>query len=310
MVQYIKVHLLSFLLLLCTVCSSQSADRIRVAVVQETNGTPLQRCLEGFQHFFRETSLEPDFSLYQLHEGLANAEEVITQIRTVDPQVVLVLGSRPVKTVCQALAGDLVIIGVSLRKEDLECAGNVGGVYLEYPPEIQLEWMQRILPWARNVGVIYSSEHNRKKIADVSPWAKQRGVTILKREISAPYQISAALSDLGNRADVLWGISDSIVLTPGTVRKMLLFSFRNKVPFVGLSKAWGKAGALYALDRDYTDIGRQCAEMAYAEIRGQEGPPLLPQPPRQVRYFLNLKTAHHLKIDLSAALIQGAEESY
>lgn len=279
-------------------------------MVQAGDATPLRKSLKGFRDFFREHSLEIDTALHPLKADLSNAGDIVKLIRKKRPLIVLALGSMPLKAVCTQLGSDFIIIAVSLRRNDFECAKGVGGVYLEYPPEVQLRWMGRILPKARNVGVIYSTEQNKKKMADASRLAQNLGITILKREVSAPYQIPAALSDLADRADVLWGISDSIVLTPGTVRKMLLFSFRNKIPFVGLSKAWSKAGALYALDRNYRDIGRQCAEVAHGEI-GKEGKvPLFPQPPRLIRYYLNLKTARHLKIDISSSIVQGAEERY
>lgn len=303
-----QICLASFVLLPFMICSSSASQRISVAVVRVGDATPLRLSLKGFQEFFRENSLETDFGFHMLKAGRSN-DDVVEQIRKQKPRIVLSLGSKPLRAVCSKLGSDFVVIGVSLCQADFECAGEVGGVYLEHPPEVQLEWIHRILPKAGNIGVIYSTEQNKKKIAHASRLAGQMGMTIFEREVSAPYQIPAALSDLADRADVLWGISDSIVLNPGTVRKMLLFSFRNKIPFVGLSKAWGKAGALYALDRDYTDIGRQCAEMAYGEIRGEKFP-LSPRPPRLIKYYLNLKTARHLKIDISSSLVQGAEESY
>lgn len=308
--RYLRVCFLSFIIFFCSVCSLQAGEKMSVAVVQTGEASPLQKSLKGYLDFFQERAVEIDLSRHMLKADLSNAGNIVSRIRTRKPQIVLSLGSLPLKTVCPELEKEFIIIGVSLRQVDFNCAQKVGGVYLEYPPEIQLEWMRRILPRAKNIGVIYSTPQNKKNIADASIWARQMGVTILKREVSAPYQIPAALSDLANRADVLWGISDSIVLNPGTVRKMLLFSFRNKVPFIGLSKAWGKAGALYALDRDYADIGRQCAEMAHEAVEENAKHTLSPQPPRQIRYYLNLKTAQHFKIDLSASLIQGAEESY
>ncbi|MFO0732606.1 MAG: ABC transporter substrate binding protein [Nitrospiraceae bacterium] len=51
-------------------------------------------------------------------------------------------------------------------------------------------------------------------------------------------------------------------MTPHTAEPILLSTFRNKIPLAGLSTSWVKAGALYALDRDYLDIGSQCGEIA------------------------------------------------
>jgi putative ABC transport system substrate-binding protein len=89
-----------------------------------------------------------------------------------------------------------------------------------------------------------------------------------------------------------------------------LFSFRNRMPFSGLSASWVKAGALYALDRDYEDLGAQCAEMALKVLDGKHAGSIPPARPRKVRYVLNLRTAEHLKLNLPSELVDGAAEVY
>jgi putative ABC transport system substrate-binding protein len=87
-----------------------------------------------------------------------------------------------------------------------------------------------------------------------------------------------------------------------------LFSFRHQIPLIGHSTPWVKAGALYALDRDYTDIGLQCAEMAGKILAGQAASSLPPVPPRKVRYTLNRKTAEQMKLDLPVRAFRDAAE--
>jgi len=120
-------------------------------------------------------------------------------------------------------------------------------------------------------------------------------------------ELPDALDSLNKRADVLWGVADQIVLNPQTVKPILLFSLRNRIPFVGLSATWVKAGALYALDRDYKDIGRQCGELALKILQGTAPSALPPVPPRKVVYSVNLKTAHLLKLDLGGQVLQAAQ---
>lgn len=310
MIYRLQIWLLCILFLFGAASPLLAAERISVAVIRGQDATPLQESLVGFRDYFRDKSIELDFTVYTLQKGRMEAEDVIKKIRKDKPQVILALGSLPLSVVCPALEGEFNLTGVALKKADFECAGKTRGVYLEFPVSVQLAWMRKFLPGVRNIGVIYSSEENKTKVSEGSQLLKEKGMNILSREVEAPYEIPAALSDLSNRADVLWGISDRIVLTPGTARKMLLFSFRNKVPFVGLSKAWAKAGALYALDRDYKDIGRQCAEMVYRKFKGKPLKYLTPQPPRTVRYYLNLRAARHLKIRFSPLLVRDAQETY
>ena len=118
--------------------------------------------------------------------------------------------------------------------------------------------------------------------------------------------LADALDYVAEHIDVLWGVADKTVLSSRTAKSLLLFSYRNRIPFVGLSAAWTKAGALYALDRDYEDIGKQCGEMALKILQGATPQDLPPVSPRRVTYSLNLKVAQHMKVDIDGQLIQGA----
>jgi putative ABC transport system substrate-binding protein len=105
-------------------------------------------------------------------------------------------------------------------------------------------------------------------------------------------------------------VVDELVLTPQTAKHILLFSFQNRIPFVGLSTAWVKAGAVYALDWDYTDLGMQCGEMALKVLQGTAINTLPPVIPRKVVYALNQKTARHMKIEIAETLVHGAREVF
>ena len=116
------------------------------------------------------------------------------------------------------------------------------------------------------------------------------------------------MEQLERRADVLWGIPDQTVLSAQTAEQVLLFSFRKRIPFVGLSAEWVKAGALYALERDYRDVGKQCGGLVVKILGGTPPSALSPQTPRTVFYDVNLRTAERLQITLSDEILADARE--
>ncbi|MCA9453088.1 MAG: hypothetical protein KC584_10745, partial [Nitrospira sp.] len=67
-----------------------------------------------------------------------------------------------------------------------------------------------------------------------------------------------------------------------------------------------KAGAVYALDRDYVDIGVQCGELAEQVLKGVNIHTLKPQSPRKVLYALNLTSTNHMHLNFSDGVIRGA----
>jgi len=101
-----------------------------------------------------------------------------------------------------------------------------------------------------------------------------------------------------------------VVLNRKTVKPLLLFSFRNKIPFIGVSAAWVKAGAFYALDRDYHDIGIQCGEMVNEILHGAAVETIPPAYPRNMPYSLNKKTARLMHMPIEQTLVDNAEKVF
>ena len=280
---------------------SEAAGTDTIAVSLSTDAPPFDKVLEGFRDYLQQKNIPVRVEI--LKEG-QTAEEMG------NVELIFALGSEALLQ-ARARNPDIPIVaGMILQKEDIENLPHTTGVYLEHPAETQLVWMRRILPNARRVGVVYSRAENPECIASAKGIMAQLGFQLVAQEVSNPRELPGALENLANTADVLWGISDDVVLTQQTARQILLFSFRNRIPFVGLSHAWTKAGALYSLDRDYHDLGRQCGELAYRILRGERAGSIAPVAPRKVTYSVNLKTARRMKLDISPSVIQGAEQVY
>jgi putative ABC transport system substrate-binding protein len=189
-------------------------------------------------------------------------------------------------------------------------SSNVTGVILEFPIESQFKWLQHIVPKNRNVGTIYNPGENRERIETASRIALKMGLGFEAHGIIDPKGLPEALIKLSKKSDVFWGIPDALVLNSQTVKHILLFSFQNRIPFIGLSPPWVKAGALYSLSWDYIDIGMQCGEMALKIFQGLSVQSIPTATPRKVGYVLNLTTANHMKIKVSDDLIRGAYQIF
>ena len=195
--------------------------------------------------------------------------------------------------------------------DELKKAPNTTGVILDFPLETEFYWLQQFLPDHKTIGVLFSTAENRRKIEEAGHIAQRMGLTLVAREVETPQGLPEALNSLSNRVDVLWAVADHLILSPQLAKSLLLYSFRSRIPFVGVSEPWVKAGALYALDRDYTDVGIQCGEMAVKVIREQKRiNELPPVAPRKVMYSLNLHTARQMSLTIPPALIQGAHQVF
>ena len=136
------------------------------------------------------------------------------------------------------------------------------------------------------------------------------GLALEAVEISSPNELPVALQELSNKIDILWGINDRIALNTKTAKRILLFSYRNRIPFIGLSTTWVKSGAIYSLDRDYTYLGIQCGEIAFKVLSGVNVNSIPVTSPRKIIYTINLKTAEHMKINFKDEIVSNAHKVF
>ncbi len=282
----------------------------KIALLISSNNAPYKAAVSGFNAYLAKQGIQADYEVYPLDGDAAKAGPAIQKIKASGSRLIFTLGSLATDAVVKEVTDTPIIACLVLRTDNLKSLSNVTGVGLEFSFETQLEWLQRLLPQAKSVGVIYNPEENQKRIEHAARFAKKVGLHLEAQEVRTPRDIPAALNNLSKRADVIWGIADNLTLSPTIGKNVLLFSFRNNIPYIGPSATWVKAGALYSLDWDYEDLGAQCGEIAQ-KIFGGTAPADIPAlSPRRVLYTLNLFTARQMKITLSDELVRGARQTY
>jgi putative ABC transport system substrate-binding protein len=286
------------------------AEDVRIAVLINRDAEPYNEVLAGFKRYIGKQGVDAKYKVFPLDGDAARAAQALREAKENGSDMLVTLGAFATERAISKNVNVPIIAGLVLRMDSLDKTANATGVVLEFTIETQLQWVRRFMPTCGTIGVIYNPGENQKRIEAASRIAGQMGLKLKAREIYAPRDLPDALRSLSESTDVLWGMADKIVLTPQTARSILLFSFRNRIPFVGLSEAWVKAGALYALDWDYSDLGRQCGEIAFKVLRGSQVESIPPVRPRKVIYSLNLKTARHMKMNIPEELVRGARRVF
>lgn len=289
---------------------SAGASAPRVAIVVGQDSPLYAEVVEGFRAYLTGVGVAATIDVYNLKGNSENAQDVLGKLKDDHPMMFFTIGPLATQTVLAESGEVPVIASLTGHLDNLKKKGNLTGVGLEFSLETQFEIMRRIMPELATVGVLFSPKENREMVDLARSIANKLGITLVPKPIEAPRQIPDALDSLANNVDLLWGVTDQVVLSPQTSEPILLFSFRNTVPFVGLSASWVKAGSLYALERDYGDIGRQCGEVAVKVLNNQPPRTIPVAYPRKVLYTINLKTARHMKMELSQKVIEGASQVF
>jgi putative ABC transport system substrate-binding protein len=285
-------------------------SEVRVVILKSKDAAPYRAVLDGFKQQLSQDGIGAHYELHDI--GTNQSLPKIATSPAEDGERLIVLSVDPVSSriAVRQIRHRPVIAALVVRPEEADASPNATGVLLDYPVEEQLRWIRRLLPDRRNVGVLFNPRENDKRIAVANDTAGELGLSLLAEKIAQPNDLPTALRTIAKRADLVWGISDHTVFTPQTAKQLIVFSFQNRIPLSGLSTSWVKAGALYSLERDYFDIGTQCAELAEAVLDGKSPSELPLLTPRVVLYSVNLKTARHMNISFPEDMVQEAAHAF
>lgn len=284
---------------------SACAESGRIVVLSGQDLKPYQDVLAGLQQSLTKQGINLAVEIHAA-QGAPSTANVLGDIKKNGARLVVTLGSAATQAAVREVGQVPILATMIVTADDIKAASNATAVLLDFPLDLQMQWLHRIVPAANTVGVLFNPKENQTKVNHALRIAKENGLSLVTQAVDTPRALPDALENLSRHVDALWGISDSVVMTPQTAEPILLSTLRNKIPLAGLSASWVKAGALYALDRDYLDIGNQCGDIAGKILGGTSASSLAPIFPRKVTYSVNLKTAGAMNLELPQDVVRGA----
>ncbi|MGH8712579.1 MAG: ABC transporter substrate binding protein [Casimicrobiaceae bacterium] len=269
--------------------AGQAAVAPRVLVVSSDDTPPLRAALVGVREALGATPIEeiaPDGNFNARIEAAA---------RDGSDVAVIALGGHAAARAAREAPAIATIDCMSAQ-----AAPGALTVPLDMPADQQILWLRRLLPGARYIGILYDPAQNAERVDSLAAALRRADFNPVLAPVQAPAMLAVALGRLHGAVDALLGVPDATVYTPQTTKGLLLFSFRHKLPLIGPSEAWVKAGALYALVWDYREVGAFCAQLALRALPGG-GAAAAPTPPRP-RVVVNERAAELFRLRWDASL--------
>lgn len=125
-------------------------------------------------------------------------------------------------------------------------APAISAIYLNQPWDRQLDFLQAALPKRHKIGLLYSRD-SRIDTAPLRQAIANRGGSLIAQPVSSADGLFSSLKNVLDDSDVLLAIPDGSIYSSSNIRNILLTSYRQKVPLVGLSQSYVNAGALCAI---------------------------------------------------------------
>ena len=274
------------------------AEESRIVIMSSLKNEANQQVLNGFQSIRSKMSRKVKL----VHDTGSRISPA--------PGLIVILGNQALESAHKLYPDIQQLACLILDKNHIEKSKHETGIVLQHSIKKQLAWYREFLPRSKRIGVLYSPGYNTKWIRQAELEANRQGLKLVSIAVNSAQELPASLKAIKRNADAILAIKDPVVYSGKTAKAVLLFSFRNRIPFVGLSKTWVKAGALYALDWDYNSIGEQCAGIAVSMLSGKSANKIPLQYPEKIKLVINMRTAKYLKLSVKQSILDEAAQVF
>ena len=307
--QRLRHPLISLLILASVAWPTGAVASQNVAVIMSAEVDAYREALQGFKGKLDFTAIVVEYNM----EGFFDrGKKILTEIQTkVKPDLIFAIGTLALQVVASQVTDVPVVYAMVLNPPNVAGAGakNITGASINVPVEEPVRLFKQLGPQIRRVGVIFNQANTGYLVREADAVAREQGLQLIAKEIRSSKEAIEALDSLQEEGiDVFWILPDETVLAPEVVQRMLLFSYRRKVPLLGLSKRQAEMGTLFSLSfASSEDIGRQAGELANMIIGGKTVAEIPYTTARRVTLAVNLKAAQKLGMEIPKSILARAD---
>lgn len=184
---------------------------------------------------------------------------------------------------------------------------NIAGTSDMVPPEKQINLIKKLLPNAKNIGILYSSnEVNSQYQANAAAKeAEKLGLKTKDYTVSNSNELRQVLEYMANAVDVVFVPTDNLVVS--CMPLVSKYTNENKIPIICSETASVKNGALATYGIDYYELGKLTAKQAAEILNGKKVEDMEIECLNDTKLTLNGEVAKKLGIEISTDLLKTAE---
>jgi len=225
-------------------------------------------------------------SVYVLDLKQRDAEQLLQEaLRLKTIKVVVTIGSDAAEVVVGRQPAAPVIAAATMPHLFPNDATHrpLAVIPVQTPLPALLENVKRVFPAKSRLGII-----RNPTIADTGPEAMKMaaeasGFSLRIVDCPGPGQLLEALQSLKDLVDLVLCFPDASLYNSATVKPLVLASLRYRLPLVGFSESFARAGAVLGVYPDFGETGARAADLVLKVLNGQPIP--------RVEYVRNCKVA-------------------
>ena len=262
------------------------ADPAGLVVVSESSVPAYALAVEGIG-----TSFSPGLRVVDL-EKAESARQLAALLDSRETRAVIAVGVRALSEV--RAHNSAVPVVAAMMKGGASSARADVLVNLDVPLAAQLTMMRTLWPGRTRVGLIRNPSVARESAESLEARARKEGFTAVVIDCETPAGLLKTLVAFKGKVDFVICFPDAEIYNAVTIKPFVMASLEQRIPLVGYSPAFVRAGAAAGIYADYRESGRQAAELAERLLHGETGAEALP---RRVQVGVNQRVTRLIGVD-------------
>lgn len=299
----------------CGASNSGSSDdsgekTYKVGVLQLTQHAALDAANEGFVEALDESGIK-----YTIDQQNANNDQsacaTIASKLVGDGDDLIYVIATPAAQAVAAATSDIPIVGSAITDyaasglvaDNDKPGGNLTGTSDMNPVDDQIAMLQKVLPNAKHVGMLYcTAESNSQLQVEMAEAACDKaGLTHDRYTVSSSNEVQSVVESMVGKVDAGYTPTDNTIAAAAA--QVGQIAKEGKLPFITGEENMCMGMGICTLSIDYKELGKMAGQMAAKILKGEDTPANMAietETGDQLKVVKNEEMAEALGIDLSA----------
>ena len=295
--------------------SAPSDAAFKIGVLQLTEHPALDAANKGFVAAVEAAGIGAQVDQQNAQNDQSACQTIASKFVNDGVDLVLAIGTPA----AQAMAGatsDIPVVGTAITDfaaselvaDNDAPGGNVTGTSDMNPVAAQIDLLQRLLPDAKTVGLLYcTAEANSKIQIDMAAAELEKlGLAGVEYTVSSSNEVQQVAESMVGKVDAIYTPTDNTIAS--AMSTIAMIANEAKIPTVCGEVAHVEAGGLASISINYEELGRRAGEMAVKILSEGADPAEMPietMSADECDLVYNQKTADEIGVDVTALADEG-----
>ena len=171
-------------------------------------------------------------------------------------------------------------------------------IYIDQPIKRRLKLDKTIFPEKVSLGVIFGPVSSKYK-SELAGLLSNDQLFLVSRTVDQPKEFAKVLDDVLDSSDVVMAVPDPVVYNSQNTKWLIYLSYKRRIPVIGFSESYVKAGALAGLYSTPENIGYQAGKVIRSLITKTSWPLPKGMYPEYYEISINSSIAKSLRIEMN-----------